>query len=183
MDTRTEQEFDLFGRIILVSVYTVKKQDYCFLQYGQLFVIGGGNKLSKLCKCGNNMNIHIRTVIYKNRIEIDNVPIYTCDSCSVSEVFQPVKSELTNLISQFGAQPEKKQFYFNETSELASLLMTVSLREFMHITVDQMIENRINELLDLLLLARSLQDEFWIEDIMKRLSQITLQSINTYDFT
>jgi len=122
-------------------------------------------------------------VIYKNKIEIDNVPIYTCDSCSKSEVFQAVKAELTSLISQFATHPEKKRFYFNETSELASLLMTVSQREFKHISVDQILESRINELLDLLLLARSLQDVLWIEDILKRLSQITLQSINTYDFT
>jgi hypothetical protein len=139
--------------------------------------------LSKLCKCGHSMNIYIRTVIYKNRIEIDNVPIYTCESCSLSEVFQPVKAELTGLISQFGVHPEKMRFYFNETSEIASLLMTVTQKEFKHTPVDQIIENRINELLDLLLLARSLQDELWIENILKRLSQITLQSINTYDFT
>ncbi|MEX2460893.1 MAG: hypothetical protein WD469_06275 [Paenibacillaceae bacterium] len=129
------------------------------------------------------MNIRMRTVIYKNRIEIENVPIYTCVSCSKSEVFQPVKSELTNLISQFGKHPEKKQFYFNETSELAFLFMTVSQREFKHIPVDKILERRINELLDLLLLARSLQDVLWVEDILKRLSQLTLQSLNTYDFT
>lgn len=139
--------------------------------------------MSKLCKCGHSMNINMRTVIYKNTIEIDNVPIYTCEFCSRSEVLQPVKSELTNMISQFGTYSEKKQFNFNETSELASLLMTVTQREFKDTPVDRIIENRVNELLDLLLLARSLQDELWIEDILKRLSQITLQSISTYDFT
>jgi hypothetical protein len=129
------------------------------------------------------MNIRMRTVIYRSKIEIDNVPIFTCESCSKSEVFQPVKSELTDLINQIGKNPEKKQFYFNETSELAFLLMTVSQKEFMHTPVDQILEYRINELLDLLLLARSLQDEQWVKDILKRLSQITILSINTYDFT
>jgi hypothetical protein len=129
------------------------------------------------------MNIRMRTVIYKSKIEIDNVPIFTCESCSKSEVFQPIKSELTDLITQIGKDPEKKQFNFNETSELAFLLMTVSQKEFMHTPVDQILEYRINELLDLLLLARSLQDEHWVNDILKRLTQITLQSINTYDFT
>jgi hypothetical protein len=61
--------------------------------------------------------------------------------------------------------------------------MTVSQKEFMHTPVDQILEYRINELLDLLLLARSLQDEHWVNDILKRLSQITIQSINTYDLT
>jgi Fe-S oxidoreductase len=139
--------------------------------------------LSKLCKCGHKMNIRLRTVIYKNSIEIDNVPIYTCETCSKSEVFQPVKSELTELISQFGSNPEKKQFFFNETNELAFLLMTVSQNEYRNTPVDKILEYRINELLDLLLLARSLQDDHWVEDILKRLSQITLQSLNTYDLT
>jgi hypothetical protein len=143
----------------------------------------GGYKLSKLCSCGHKMNIRIRTVIYKNRIEIDNVPIYTCESCTKSEVFQPVKSELTNLISQFGKHPEKTRIYFNETSELAFLLMMASQKEFEHTPVDKILDSRINELLDLLLLARSLQDDLWVEDILNRLSQLTLQRINTYDFT
>jgi hypothetical protein len=139
--------------------------------------------LPKLCKCGQKMNICLKTVIYKNRIEIDNVPIYICESCSKSEVFQPVKSELTELISQFGNNPEKRQIYFNETSELAFLLMTVIQKEHKDTPIDKILEGRINELLDLLLLARSLNDELWVVDILKRLSQITLQSINTYDFT
>jgi hypothetical protein len=129
------------------------------------------------------MNIRLRTVIYQSKIEIDNVPIYTCETCSKSEVLQPVKSELMELISQLGSNPEKKQFYFDETNELAFLLMTVSQKEFRHTPVDKILEYRIDELLDLLLLARSLQDELWVEDVLKRLSQITTQSINTYDFT
>jgi hypothetical protein len=139
--------------------------------------------LSKLCKCGHKMNIRLRTVIYQSRIEIDNVPIYTCESCSKSEVLPPIKSELSELISQLGSNPEKKQFYFDETNELAFLLMTASQKEFIHTPVDKILEYRINELLDLLLLARSLQDELWVEDVLKRLTQITMQSINTYDLT
>jgi hypothetical protein len=136
-----------------------------------------------LCKCGHKMSIRLRTVIYKSKIEIENVPIYTCETCSKSEVVKEVKSDLTALISQFGQSPEKRQFYFNETSELAYLLMTASQIEYRHTPVDKILEGRINELLDILLLARSLHDEPWIEETVKRLSQITKQSINTYDFT
>jgi hypothetical protein len=139
--------------------------------------------MPKLCKCGHKMSIRLRTVIYKSKIDIENVPIYTCESCSKSEVIQEVKSDLTALISQFGQNPEKRQFYFNETSEWAYLLMTASQMEYRHMPVDKILDGRINELLDILLLARSLNDEPWIEETVKRLSQITKQSINTYDFT
>jgi hypothetical protein len=127
------------------------------------------------------MNIHLRTVIYKNKIEIDNVPIYICDACQKSEVFQGVKAELADLISQFGQSPEKQQFLFNETSELAYLLMTASQEEFKQCSADKLLEDRINELLDLLLLARSLNDQPWVEDLLKRLAQITKHRFTTYD--
>jgi hypothetical protein len=136
-----------------------------------------------LCKCSNKMSFRLRTVIYKHTLEIENVPIYTCDSCSRSEVFHLVKSDLSALIAQFGETPEKRIFYFNESSELAYLLLTAAQKEYKHIPVDKILEDRINQLLDLLLLANSLHDEAWIEDVLNRLSQITKQRINTYDFT
>jgi hypothetical protein len=136
-----------------------------------------------LCKCGSKMSFRLRTVIYKHVLEIENVPIYTCDSCSRSEVFHLVKSDLSALISQFGQSPEKRLFYFNESNELAYLLLSAAQKEHKHTPVDKILEDRINQLLDLLLLAYSLHDETWIEDVLNRLSQITKQRINTYDFT
>jgi hypothetical protein len=139
--------------------------------------------LPSLCKCGSKMSIRLRTVIYKHILEIENVPIFTCESCSKSEVFPLVKSDLTALISQFGHSPEKRLFYFNESSELAYLLLTAAQKEYKHTPVDKILEERINQLLDLLLLAYSLHDKEWIEDVLNRLSQITKQRITTYDFT
>jgi hypothetical protein len=144
---------------------------------------GGVLCLFKLCQCGEKMSIRLRTVIYKKKIEIDNVPIYTCEACQKSEVLQDVKGDLADLISQFNQSQEKQQFFFNETSELAYLLMAAAQKEFKHYPVDKILEDRINELLDLLLLARSLNDELWIEDLLKRLSQITKQRMTTYDLS
>jgi hypothetical protein len=164
------QEFDFIGRIQYIHAGV-----YC--------ANGGVLSLSKLCQCGQKMNIRLRTVIYKKKIEIDNVPIYTCEACQKSEVLQGVKGELADLISQFSQSPEKQQFFFNETSELAYLLMTSAKKEFKHYPVDKILEDRINELLDLLLLARSLNDEPWVEDMLKRLSQITKQRMTTYEIS
>jgi hypothetical protein len=153
------------------------------LQQIKSFVNEGGLFLPKLCKCGSRMNFRMRTVIYKHVLEIENVPIYTCDTCSRSEVLALIKSDLTTLISQFGHCPEKRLFYFNEASELADLIWTAAQKEHKHIPVDKILEERINQLLDILLLAQSLQDEAWIADVLHRLSQITKQNINTYDLT
>ncbi|UUZ85779.1 hypothetical protein LJK88_21195 [Paenibacillus sp. P26] len=43
--------------------------------------------MQKLCKCGGEMSIRLRTVIYQNKVEIENVPIFTCESCAAARCF------------------------------------------------------------------------------------------------
>lgn len=137
--------------------------------------------LQKQCKCGRGMGIRLRTVIYQNKVEIENVPVFSCEYCSRNEVFPGVKQELTQLIGELGGEPEKKSMRFDESSELAHLMKVVTDTEHRHQPVDQILEERINELLDMLLLARSLGDESWMEDIRSRLSQISKHAIHAYE--
>jgi hypothetical protein len=138
--------------------------------------------LQKQCKCGSEMSIRLRTVIYQNKVEIDNVPVFSCDSCNRSEVFTEVKPELTALIGTLGSKPVKQQLQFNEVSEVALLMLKVTEKKRSSDPVEYIIQERINELLDLLLLAQSLQDEVWMEDVRKRLSQIAKHSLTVQDF-
>ncbi|GAA3407186.1 hypothetical protein GCM10020370_37280 [Paenibacillus hodogayensis] len=136
--------------------------------------------MQKTCHCGATMNIRLRTVIFQNKVEIENVPIYSCDACQRSEVYPPVKSQLTGYIRTLGTKPEKSTVLFNELSELAHLLFQVTRKENKHVPVEAIIESRINELLDLLLLAQSLDDQAWLEDVRSRLKQITTHMTATY---
>lgn len=138
--------------------------------------------MQKQCKCGSEMSIRLRTVIYQNKVEIDNVPVFSCDSCNRSEVFTEVKPELTALIGTLGSKPVKQQLQFNEVSEIALLMLKVTEKKRASDPVEYIIQERINELLDLLLLAQSLQDELWMEDVRKRLSQIAKHSLTVQDF-
>ncbi len=63
--------------------------------------------MQKLCNCGQSMEIRLRTVVYQNSVEIESVPIYSCDSCNSCEVFTEVKSQLKELIHSLGEAPEK----------------------------------------------------------------------------
>ncbi|MNR17315.1 hypothetical protein D3C85_1339670 [compost metagenome] len=90
-----------------------------------------------------------------------------------------MKPELTGLIGRLGSKPEKQQFSFHEVSEVAFLLLKVTEKERMNDSMEKIVEDRINELLDILLLAQSLGDEPWAEEIRKRLSQITQSAIYT----
>ncbi|RAV19905.1 YgiT-type zinc finger protein [Paenibacillus contaminans] len=139
--------------------------------------------MSRACKCSERMSIRLRTVIYQNKVEIENVPIYYCEACGRSEVFPEVKPELTGLIGKLGAKPDKQQLPFQELSELALLMKKATDEKNKRIPVEKILEERINELLDLLLLAQSLKDEAWAEDARRRLKQISEYALSTYDFT
>ncbi|MNI16085.1 hypothetical protein D3C73_694100 [compost metagenome] len=129
--------------------------------------------MQKECTCGREMNIRLRTVIYQNKVDIENVPIFSCEACGRSEVVSTVKPVLSSLISNLGRKPEKQLLYFHECSELSFLLVQATHKERMNDPLDKIIEERINELLDVLLLAQSLGDLPWMDDIRKRLSQIS----------
>lgn len=137
--------------------------------------------MHKQCKCGRDMEIRLRTVIYQSKVEIENVPVFTCEFCNRSEVLPEVKQELTGLIAELGGKPEKQRLRFDESSELAHLMRVVTDKEHRHEPVDKILEERINELLDMLLLARSLGDEPWMDDVRNRLSQISKHAIHAYE--
>lgn len=137
--------------------------------------------MQKRCLCGDEMNIRLRTVIYSGKVEIDNVPIYSCPSCSRSEVFPEVKPDLTGLIGRLGAKPPKQTFSFNEWNEWADLLLhaCTDKKQPEPSQVERLVEERVNALLDMHLLAQSLNDAQWQEELQKRLAQITRKTPNT----
>ena len=68
---------------------------------------------------------------------------------------------------------------YNYTSDIQDFKVKVTEKERMNDSMEKIVEERINELLDILLLAQSLGDEPWAEEIRKRLSQITQSAIST----
>lgn len=139
--------------------------------------------MQKPCQCGEMMNMKLRTVIFSNKVEIHHVPIYSCTACQFSEVFAAVKPELTKLIAQLDVEPQKQVIHFNEVNEWAHLMFQVSDKDNAHIPVEVIIEERINQLLDLILIAQSVDDQVWIADIRHRLQQITECMVSTFDMT
>ena len=130
--------------------------------------------MQKRCsRCGNEMSIMLRNVIYRNRVKINNVPVYVCldEDCSHSQVVDMVKEDLKNLMNELGNNPLKQAVEFEEISEFSNLLVLVADQEE-EIPTKQLIEERINELLDIFLLAQSLGDEKWMSEVRKRLMQI-----------
>ncbi|ASS65868.1 hypothetical protein SAMN05880570_1016 [Paenibacillus sp. RU4T] len=137
--------------------------------------------MHKTCSCGHKMNMKLRTVIYSNKVEIDNVPIYSCAGCGRSEVLPEVKPDLTGLIGQLGEEPGKQTFLFNELNEWADLLVEASSKRRSPdpAAVQQIVGERIDSLLELLLVAGSVGDEAWRREIEKRLGQLSRCMMHT----
>lgn len=130
--------------------------------------------MKKTCKCGQAMNLQLRTVIYAGKFEIDNVPIFSCGDCQRSEVYPAVKEDLTSFIDQLSQEEEPVATYrFEEHNELAWLLHRALDQQHFTDPIRRIIDERINDLLDVMLLAKSLGDEAWLEETRDRLRQIT----------
>lgn len=133
----------------------------------------------KPCQCGQSMEMKLRMVIYSNKVEIDDVPIYYCTQCKCSEVMPGVKPELTDLIGKLGSNPEKQAISFSEVNELAYLMKLAMDPGCADVSIERMIEERVNQLLDLMLLAKSLHNDEWKEEVRNRLEQITRHFVTT----
>lgn len=133
--------------------------------------------MHKQCPCGQVMGLKLRTVVYSGKLEIDNVPVYSCESCLHSEVKSSVKTDLKEIIEELGMIHQRTSIRFNEINELADFLVSYKLQYKNKQSSGQiykvMLEERINDLLDLYLIASQLNDIAWLESIQKKLEQLS----------
>ncbi len=127
----------------------------------------------KCSLCGNEMTIMLRNVVYRNRVKIHNVPVHVCtdECCAHSQVVESIKDDLKRLMKDLGQSPRRQDIEFEQISELSHMLVTVADHDEKS-NVRARFEDRINELLDMFLLAQSLGDERWMLEIRQRLVQI-----------
>lgn len=117
------------------------------------------------------MHLTLRTLVF-NKNEILNVPIYTCTACERSEISERVKPELKEVMHRLTTtNVQYQQVAFQEFSEFSNLLVLVA-QETEEDLIEGMVEDRINQLFDLLLLAQSLKDEKWVDELSGRIRQV-----------
>jgi len=129
--------------------------------------------LKKCNRCGNEMCITLRNVVYRNRVKIQNVPVHVCtdEDCAHSQVVELIKDDLKQLMDRLGRNPDRQHIEFEQISEFSNLLVMVADQPE-SVPVKRVVEERVNELLDLFLLAQSLGDIKWMNEIRGRLTQI-----------
>ena len=129
--------------------------------------------LSQYCRCGALMHLMLRPIIYAGKVEIDHVPVYSCKQCNASQLLPEVKQELTTMIDQLGDKPDRQYLKFSEMNEIAYLIYQASSQRNKSVQLQQIIYDRMDDLLDLMNLAKSIGDEAWKEELSRRLMQIT----------
>jgi hypothetical protein len=137
--------------------------------------------MEKQCTCKEMMHLTLRSVIFQKKVEIINVPVFTCPKCDKTEVMPLVKNDLTKVVHKLGNRPAEQKVSLSEFSEITHLILQVTNQNRMDEPVEKIIEDRINELLDMMLLAQSLKDHQWMKQIRKRLTEIMQNGTSTYD--
>ncbi|MFI8710531.1 hypothetical protein [Brevibacillus brevis] len=130
--------------------------------------------MQKRCtRCGNEMEIELRNVVYRKRVKIMNVPVQVCvdEDCDHSQVVDVIKDDLKSLMEELGQHPQCQAIEFEEVSELSNLLVLIA-NEKVNSTARELLGEKVNELLDLFLLAQSLGDEKWMLELRERLTKI-----------
>jgi len=127
----------------------------------------------KCSRCGSDMEIVLRNVVYRNRVKIMNVPVHVCvdDCCAHSQVVDAIKDDLKSLMEELGRHPARQAIEFEEMSELSNLLVLMA-NEGASLSMREALGERVNQLLDLFLLAQSLGDEKWMVELRERLTKI-----------
>jgi hypothetical protein len=129
--------------------------------------------MEKICGCGSKMTMRLRSLVFAKKVSILNVPVMNCTKCRHSEVLADCAQQLITLLRGLGSQPAEQHIWYNEVHELAYILYEASKAKKQNRSMHDIAKDRINELLDLLLLSRALGDDAWVADIETRLGQIT----------
>lgn len=126
------------------------------------------------------MSLGLRTVIFARKVNINNVPVYNCPGCGRNDVFPGVKEDVGKLVGQLGARPDPSSIPFDQVHEWAGVLsQALHVSESLQAAaIARATEERIDQLLDLLLIASSLEDERWKNEIHTRLSQLSAQYVS-----
>lgn len=132
-----------------------------------------------LCRCGQNMSLGFRLIIFEHKYQVDRVPILECQECNYYELLPFVKADLIDLIRQLKQREKCGRVFFTELNELADVMYGLySLREemdrksFDHLLVKNC-EERINLLLDLYGCAQKMNDTAWMNEITVRLAPLS----------
>ena len=154
--TKYKAEFFLYNRIENVLIGTYE---------------GSFLHMTKICRCGNEMEVTIRTLKFKKNLEIKNAPVFTCNKCARNELLEQVKRAVITKIKVPGQSKQKEVIYLDKESELSQLLMIGYYNQSDGIH-DRGIQQEIQHLMDEILYSEANDEGEWKEKIHETIEKI-----------
>jgi len=126
--------------------------------------------MKKKCSCGSEMDITLRTLYFNRKIEIKNVPIYSCTTCGNNELIPPIKEKIKEVIDDHKNIQRKETVYFEQKSELAQLLiLAYHKQDFPY--KDEKLQEEIEELLEHLYFNELNKDHGFEQKLHKKIER------------
>lgn len=137
--------------------------------------------MHRWCNCKQPMNLELRTVIFAKKIEVKNVPIFSCMSCSTYEVLKPIKTHLSEYLHSIDLSLDDSYqvIKFSDIDEVANLFYDLCKRNVeldsdgLGDVIEAYRQERINLLLDVYQCALQVNDKGWMRDTQRRLEQLS----------
>ncbi|MFV9510277.1 YgiT-type zinc finger protein [Tepidibacillus sp. LV47] len=127
--------------------------------------------MKKICTCGAEMEITIRTVYFKRNIKIENVPVYSCPVCENHQLLEQSKVLMKEMIEEFDERKEKdKVIPFEEKCELGQLLV-MAYHQQEHPYIEETIQEDVQDLLDELMIEGESEESYLTEEIRKKIEK------------
>jgi hypothetical protein len=136
--------------------------------------------MEKQCRCGGRMELELRTLKFGRETDILHVPVFRCVDCEFHEILSHVKPIFMNLLDRVEHETGPQTVYFNEISEYTDVLVKLSKSKRDERELNRCLDERVDQLLDLMNMAHQAQDEKWMGEIKYRLQQVTISSPSTY---
>lgn len=129
--------------------------------------------MKKKCgKCGSEMDLTLRTIFFQKKLEIKNVPVYSCTSCDDHELIKQIKDKVTKLIvHERGSKQKNQVIHFEEYSEFTQLLMLI-LHEQEYSYSDNKMKTEIEDLIDEFIIGDYADIHYLEEEAHKKLEKL-----------
>jgi hypothetical protein len=127
------------------------------------------------CRCGREMELELRSVIWKRVVEMRHVPVFHCHECGRDELLSSVQPIVKTIVEQ-SSEPipeQKRTIDLAQHSEFTDVLLEMAQSEIEADRLPEVIEERVNRLLDLFNVAIKSGDAEWTQSIKDRLNQLS----------
>lgn len=130
--------------------------------------------MDKDCRCGRTMELELRSVVWKRVVELRHVPVFHCHECGRDELLPLVTPLIKKVIKQRSDLQAKGKLAIDiaEHSDLTDILVEMAQKEIQADRLPEMIQKRIDELLDLFNVAQQSGDHEWLQSIRQRLQHL-----------